>query len=91
MVIFINFPPLRPRSPCSTHHVSGEQKRDGDVSGGGSGPPGRGGELWRAASAAGHLGEQGHAEAAAVRRPVRHPHRGLCPGPAGGRVGALHL
>lgn len=85
-------PPSLTNSPCRPHHVLGEQKQpgDGDVSGGGSGPPGRGRQLWGAASAAGHLGEQGHPEAAAVGQPVRHPRRGLSPGPAGGRVSALH-
>lgn len=97
---------LPPSTPQGARHVFGEQKqlRDWDVSDLSSRTSGqeqpevtRGcrRELWGASTAAGHLREQRHAEAAAVhspaRRTVRHPHRGLRPGPTGGWVWQLNL
>lgn len=97
---------LLPSTLQQSHHVFGEQKQpgDGDISdvsprSSGQEQPevtrGRCRELWGASSAAGHLREQRHPEAAAVcspaRRAVRHPHWGLRPRPTGGWVWLLNV
>ena len=76
-----------PSALPQTHYVLGEQKQPGDrdvsdVDPGSSGPEqpevngSRGGELWGAASPAGHLRQQRHPEAAAAATgcgSARHP------------------
>lgn len=101
-VLMVTIPSLSLSLSQRSNHVLGEQKQPGDrdVSDAGPKPSGQeqhevpGGrrrELWGAATPAGHLREQRHAEAPAVRGPARgtvcHPRGGLRPGSAGGRVG----
>lgn len=91
MVLFFSSPPLSSGLVWThlTQHVPGEQEHPGDVPALQPGPPGagslavgggRGGELWRAASAPGHVGAEGGPEtpAAGGRGPthpaLHHPH-----------------
>lgn len=89
-----------------SHHVLGEQKQSGDRDVSDAGPKpsgqeqpevprGRRWELWGAATPAGHLGEQRHAEVPAgcssAPGTVCHPRGGLRPGSTRGRVRALLL